>query len=68
MPLPFVGKEDLDLYRSADELTLRVGPYRRNIILPYALWNLKTEGAKFEQNKLRIRFVKAESPQDLPHP
>jgi arsenite-transporting ATPase len=60
VPLPFVGKEDLDLYRSADELTLRVGPYRRNIILPYALWNLKTEGAKFEQNKLRIRFVKEE--------
>ena len=29
-------------------------------MLPYALWNLKTEGAKFEQDKLRIRFVKPE--------
>jgi arsenite-transporting ATPase len=60
VPLPFVEKTDLDLYRSADELTLRVGPYRRNIILPYALWNLKTEGARFEQNKLRIHFTKAD--------
>ena len=54
-------KSDLDLYRSADELTLRVGPYRRNIVLPYALWNLKTEGARFEQAQLRIHFVKPEA-------
>ena len=61
VPLPFVEKHDLDLYRSADELTLRVGPYRRNIVLPYALWNLKTEGARFEQARLRIHFVKPET-------
>jgi arsenite-transporting ATPase len=60
VPLPFAEKNELDLYRSADELTLRVGPYRRNIVLPYALWNLKTEGAKFEQSRLRIHFTKAE--------
>jgi arsenite-transporting ATPase len=58
VPLPFVERADLDLYRAADELTLRVGPYRRNIVLPYALWNLKTEGAKFEQSRLRIHFTK----------
>ncbi len=57
VPLPFAERQDLDLYRSADELTLRVGPYRRNIVLPYALWNLKTAGARFEQNRLRIHFV-----------
>jgi len=59
VPLPFADKNDLDLYRSADELTLRVGPYRRNIVLPYALWNLKTDSARFEQSRLRIHFVKA---------
>ncbi len=58
VPLPFADKNDLDLYRSADELTLRVGPYRRNIVLPYALWNLKTDSARFEQSRLRIHFVK----------
>ncbi|HML24226.1 MAG TPA: ArsA family ATPase [Aggregatilinea sp.] len=56
--LPFVEKSDLDLYRSADELTLRVGPYRRNIVLPYALWNLEIENARFEQSRLRVHFIR----------
>jgi arsenite-transporting ATPase len=57
VPLPFADKKDLDLYRSSDELTLRVGPYRRNIVLPYALWNLEIADAKFEQAALNIHFV-----------
>lgn len=57
--LPFADKSDLDLYRSRDELTLRVGPYRRNIVLPYALWNLEIADAKFDQSKLNIRFATA---------
>ncbi len=60
VPLPFASKEDLDLYRSRDELTLRVGPYRRNIVLPYALWDLEIGDARFEQQDLRIRFIKDE--------
>jgi arsenite-transporting ATPase len=58
VPLPFADKKDLDLYRSSDELTLRVGPYRRNIVLPYALWNLEIGDAKFENQSLTIRFIK----------
>jgi arsenite-transporting ATPase len=57
VPLPFADKNDLDLYRSADELTLRVGPYRRNIVLPYALWNLEIGDAKFDEAALNIHFV-----------
>ncbi len=60
VPLPFANKQDLDLYRSRDELTLRVGPYRRNIVLPYALWDLEIGDARFEQSALRIQFVKNE--------
>jgi len=56
VPLPFVDKDDMDLYRSRDELTLRVGPYRRNIILPYMLWNLEIADARFEDSTLCIRF------------
>jgi arsenite/tail-anchored protein-transporting ATPase len=56
VPLPFVDKNDMDLYRSRDELTLRVGPYRRNIVLPYALWDLEIADAKFEDSTLCIRF------------
>ncbi|MBZ0276568.1 MAG: ArsA family ATPase [Anaerolineae bacterium] len=62
VPLPFANKDDMDLYRSRDELTLRVGPYRRNIVLPYALWDLEIADARFEQSKLVIHF-KAEEPQ-----
>lgn len=60
VPLPFADKNDMDLYRSADELTLRVGPYRRNIVLPYALWKLEIGDAKFENQALHIRFVSKE--------
>ncbi len=63
VPLPFATKEDLDLYRSRDELTLRVGPYRRNIVLPYALWNLEIADARFEESALRIRFRGADEKQ-----
>ncbi len=58
VPLPFADKKDLDIYRSRDELTLRVGPYRRNIVLPYTLWDLEIADAKFEQSTLNIQFAK----------
>jgi len=63
VPLPFVDKDDMDLFRSRDELTLRVGPYRRNIVLPYALWDLEIADAKFEDSTLCIRFGETETEQ-----
>ncbi len=59
VPLPFADKNDMDVYRSADELTLRVGPYRRNIVLPNSLWNLEIGEAKFVESELRIKFSPA---------
>lgn len=59
VPLPFADKNDMDMYRSRDEITLRVGPYRRNIVLPYALWELEIADAKFEQASLVVRFTAA---------
>jgi arsenite-transporting ATPase len=59
IPLPFADKRDLDVYRSSDELTIRVGPYRRNIILPYTLWKYEIGKASFGDAKLRVQFVKA---------
>lgn len=58
VPLPFARKDDMDIYRSRDELTLRVGPYRRNIVLPHALWDLEIADAKFEESALNIRFTR----------
>lgn len=56
IPLPSIDKKDILLSRHGDELIVRAGRYRRNIILPHALLGLEVEGAKFEGNNLRIRF------------
>lgn len=57
VPLPFASKKDLDIYRSRDELTLRVGPYRRNIVLPHTLWDLEVTDARFEESTLVLQFA-----------
>ncbi len=67
VPLPFAEKDDMDLYRSRDELTLRVGPYRRNIVLPYALWDLEISDARFEESTLNIRFIQVEKSENGTH-
>jgi len=55
IPLGFAEKHDVDMYRSRDEITLRVGPYRRNIILPAMVHDLELD-AKFEPPNLNVRF------------
>ncbi len=56
VPLGFAQKEQLELYRARDELTLSVGPYRRNIVLPDELQDLEITSAKFEDQFLNICF------------
>ncbi len=60
VPLGFADKAEVDLFRSRDEITLRVGPYRRNIVLPAALHNLEIADAKYADSSLNIRFYKPE--------
>jgi arsenite-transporting ATPase len=61
LPLPFVEKGDIQLYRDKDELTIRVGNQRRNFILPRALWELEATQARFSGDTLKIGFVKPRS-------
>jgi len=56
MALPFIEKGDISLTRSGDELTIRVGNFKRNIIVPHALSGLTATEAKFDGSKLRIQF------------
>jgi arsenite-transporting ATPase len=56
LTLPLVSKEKIDLIQSGDELTIQVGKFRRNVILPHALVGLAVNEAKIEDSKLRIKF------------
>ncbi len=64
--LPFVSKEQISLTQSGDELTIRVGAFKRNIILPRLLVGLTAQGAKFEGDRLRIRFSDAGEEEETP--
>ncbi len=55
-PLPFVAKEEIQLARAADELIVRIGNQKRNLILPRALVGLRVLSAKHEDNLLTITF------------
>jgi len=54
--LPFVEKKELDLFQKGEELFIRVGSLKRNILLPRVLLNHTVKGAKFDQDRLRITF------------
>lgn len=54
--LPFIGKQDVQMTRSGDELSLTIGNFRRNVILPRALVPLEVKRARFERDNLIISF------------
>lgn len=56
MALPFAEKGDIRLSQRGDELTVRVGDYKRNIFLPRTLLGRDALGAKLESCNLKIRF------------
>jgi arsenite-transporting ATPase len=58
LELPFAAKEEIHLSRHADELVIDLGgTWRRNLVLPRALLEAPTRGAKFEDHVLKIRFA-----------
>ncbi|HYF11322.1 MAG TPA: TRC40/GET3/ArsA family transport-energizing ATPase [Actinomycetota bacterium] len=58
MRLPFVAREDMDVHRRGDELFVRVGSYKRNLILPQTLQRLEISGANFVGDHLEIAFAR----------
>lgn len=58
LKLPFVKKTDLDLYQNGEELSIRVGNFKRTILVPHSLLNYTLADAKFEEENLRISFRK----------
>ena len=54
--LPLAEKRKVDLSKKGAELLVKVGGYRRNILLPDALARLSAAGASFEEGALRVRL------------
>ena len=54
--LPFTSRDAVQLTRDGDELLLQVDGLRRTIVLPRALVDAPTMGAKMDDGVLQIRF------------
>ena len=57
MQLPFADHDDLEVGRRDDELLVRVGPYRRALLLPDSLRRRDVTGATFKQGRLKVTFA-----------
>jgi arsenite/tail-anchored protein-transporting ATPase len=57
--LPFTDRDELSLGRREDELLVRVGPYRRSILLPDSLRRRKVVDAALRDGALRVTFAPA---------
>jgi len=55
--LPGIPKDQIQLSKSGDELNIRIGNHRRNMVLPQALAALQTAGAEMDGERLVIRFT-----------
>jgi arsenite-transporting ATPase len=54
--LPFTEKQQINLSRHGDELVIDLGTWRRTLVLPRILVDAPTQGARFEDGTLKIRF------------
>jgi len=59
--LPGIPDDQIQLSKNGDELNIRIGNHRRNMVLPQALATLKTSGARMDGDRLVIGFLE-ESP------
>lgn len=55
--LPGIPKEKIELNKNADELNIRIGNHRRNMVLPQGLAGMQPIGAKMDEDYLKIRFA-----------
>ena len=57
--LPGTTKTQVELTKTGDELNIRIGNHRRNLVLPQTLAALQPSGARMEEDYLKIRFATA---------
>ncbi|MDQ3965116.1 MAG: ArsA family ATPase [Actinomycetota bacterium] len=54
--LPLAERKSVDLSKKGAELLVRIGGYKRNILLPDSMARLEAAGAKVEGDKLKVRL------------
>jgi arsenite-transporting ATPase len=54
--LPFITKQDVELSKSDNELIVRVGGFKRNILLPRKVAHYEPLGAKLDGENLMVTF------------
>src|SRR2546422_3287020 len=64
MRLPFVSRDDMDIHRRGEELVVRVGSYKRKLILPQSLKRMVVREANFAGDHLEIVFGRGPMPAD----
>ena len=62
MRLPFVSRDDMDIHRRGEELFVRVGSYKRNLILPQTLKRMVVREASFAGDHLESLFAREPTP------
>jgi arsenite-transporting ATPase len=62
--LPFASRDEMDIHRRGEELFVRVGSYKRNLILPQTLKRLSVREANVTGDRLEIAF----GPEPAPEP
>jgi len=58
--MPFVEKSDISMSQRGDELSIGVGTYRRQVLLPRALASRRAVSARMENERLIISFTRPE--------
>lgn len=58
--IPFADKEKFDLYKSPNELIIKIGNFKRNIPMPDVLNKFDVSKAKLRDGKLIINFAEIE--------
>ena len=56
--LPFTERDDLEVGRHDGELLVRVGPYRRALVLPDSLKRREVSGARMVGGRLEVTFAR----------
>jgi arsenite/tail-anchored protein-transporting ATPase len=54
--LPFIEKKDVDLNKVSDELIIRIGGFKRHILLPRQVASSTSVSAKLDGADLSIAF------------